>query len=324
MKAHPDCDRLAPFPTLKAAHLPCRPDAPKWLVESLWAEQAVGILGGAPKCAKSFLALHLAVAVASATPCLGRFAVTQPGPVLMFAAEDSTSIVRQRLQAIALNAQIRFEKLDIHLIDTPMIRLDDFDDQCRLAITALQLQPRLLILDPLVRMHGRDENAAAEIAPLLAHLRLLQKARKMAVLVVHHARKSSASRPGVTLRGSSDLHAWGDSNLYLRRSGKTNIVLSVEHRAALSINELQLKLTPKHDSAILQLDTTPPPQPPANPQQRIENALRQASRPLSQRELRQQAKTRATTVSQVLHQLLQSGRVTHSKNGYRLNTNAAN
>src|SRR5215470_6004724 len=34
-----------------------------WLVEGLWSEQAVGILGGEPKCCKSFLALDLAVSV---------------------------------------------------------------------------------------------------------------------------------------------------------------------------------------------------------------------------------------------------------------------
>jgi len=43
----------------------------------------------------------------------------------------------------------------------------------------------------------------------------------LAILVVHRARKDShASRPGQALRGSSELHGWGDSNLYLRRRGK--------------------------------------------------------------------------------------------------------
>jgi hypothetical protein len=45
-----------------------RPDAQRWLVTELWSEQAVGIVGGEPKCCKSSLALDLAVAVASGTP----------------------------------------------------------------------------------------------------------------------------------------------------------------------------------------------------------------------------------------------------------------
>ena len=44
----------------------------RWLVTGLWSEQAVGIVGGEPKCCKSFLALDLAVAVASGLPCLRR------------------------------------------------------------------------------------------------------------------------------------------------------------------------------------------------------------------------------------------------------------
>ena len=63
----------------------------------LWAERAFGIVGGEPKCCKSFLALDLAVAVASGTPACGRFAVPTPGPVLLFAAEDALSHVRERL-----------------------------------------------------------------------------------------------------------------------------------------------------------------------------------------------------------------------------------
>ena len=47
----------------------------RWLVDQLWSEDAVGIIGGEPKCCKSFLALDLAVAVAAGTPCLRRFAV---------------------------------------------------------------------------------------------------------------------------------------------------------------------------------------------------------------------------------------------------------
>jgi len=37
----------------------------RWLIEELWSDQAVGIVGGEPKCCKSFLALDMAVAIAS-------------------------------------------------------------------------------------------------------------------------------------------------------------------------------------------------------------------------------------------------------------------
>ena len=71
-----------------------------WLIQSLWSDQAVGILGGEPKCCKSFLALDLAVSVASGTPCLRQYPVCRSGPVLLFPAEDGLAVVRQRLQGI--------------------------------------------------------------------------------------------------------------------------------------------------------------------------------------------------------------------------------
>ena len=76
---------------VKACELPIRPIGRRWLVEDLWGEEAVGVLGGEPKCYKSFLSLDIAVAVASGRPCLRRFAVSHPGRVLLFAAEDALS-----------------------------------------------------------------------------------------------------------------------------------------------------------------------------------------------------------------------------------------
>src|SRR5215831_4393958 len=93
------------LPTTRAAQLaPQQRDEQAWLIEGLWSAQAVGIIGGEPKCGKSFLALDLAVAVASGTPCLRHFPTPQCGRVLLFAAEDAAHIVRQRLEGIAAAA----------------------------------------------------------------------------------------------------------------------------------------------------------------------------------------------------------------------------
>ena len=75
-----------------------------------------------------------------------------------------------------------------------------------------------MVLDPLVRFHGVDENAAADITQNPASCACdLQRRFEAAILLVHHSRKSGATGPGQALRGSSELHAWGDSNLYLLR-----------------------------------------------------------------------------------------------------------
>ena len=77
------------LPVERAADLSQAGPQTQWLIEDLWAEQAVGILGGEPKCCKTFLALDMAVNVASSSPSLRR-----KGSALLFPAEDSLAVLR--------------------------------------------------------------------------------------------------------------------------------------------------------------------------------------------------------------------------------------
>ena len=166
----------------------------QWLVQGLWSDQAVGILGGEPKCCKSFLALDLAVSVASGAPCLRRFAVRRTGPVLLFPAEDSLAVVRQRLEGICSAAGVGFQSLPVEVITAPTLRLDAPKDRERLSNTVQARQPRLLILDPLIRLHRVDENDASQIAALLSYLRQLQRTFQVAVLVSRPPRSKGCQR----------------------------------------------------------------------------------------------------------------------------------
>ena len=309
------------LPTRTPAELEDRPRRHQWLIDALWGREAVGIVGGEPKCGKSFLALDLAVSVASGVPALRRFDAEQPGPVVLFAAEDAAHIVRTRLEGIARVAGTAFDTLDIAVIDVPVLRLDLHNDRQRLLHTVERIRPRLLVLDPLVRLHRVDENAVAEIAPILSFLRDLQRRFHTAVVLVHHARKGAAARPGQALRGSSELHAWGDSNLYLRRR-KGQITMTVEHRAAAGLADIELELAEPERGPALRLrhlpgtETVPEP---ATAEQRIVQVLADADSPLSQRQIRQRAATRHTTVATILGKLLREGRVGHdTAHGYRI------
>jgi hypothetical protein len=308
------------LPVEPAYRLADRAEESRWLVTGLWGEQAVGIVGGEPKCCKSFLALDLAVAVAAGTPCLRRFAVPHPGRVLLYAAEDALDIVRRRLEGICAAAGLRLADLDVQVITAPSVRLDVDLDRRSLAETVAALQPRLLILDPFVRLHRIDENASGEVAPLLAYLRELQRRHAVAVLVVHHAKKGAGrARAGQALRGSSEFHAWGDSNLYLRRDGD-DLSLSVEHRAAPSIPSMALQLAQRGDALALEvLDRRTPQTPvPSSVDERIAAALTDVDRPLPFSELRTRCRVRTATLYERLAALTAAGRLLRSDEGYRL------
>lgn len=304
----------------RAFELKPLPEAERWLVEGLWGERAVGIVGGEPKCCKSFLALDVAVSVASGTPCLRRFMVPRPGPVLLYAAEDALHIVRERLEGIASAAGVRFSDLEVHVITSPQLRIDLKDDRVQLYETVKRLRPRLLVLDPFVRLHRVDENVSAEVAPLLAYLRQLERRLEVAVLLVHHSRKGAThARAGQALRGSSELHAWGDSNLYLRWR-KSDLLLNIEHRAAASVAEdLPLELHEDGASLALRLRDRDPADPalaPVSLPERIEKALAAAAGPLSMRRLRETCRVRTATLRESLEHLEHHGRVRHTDEGY--------
>lgn len=311
----------AALPVCRAADLDVRPPEQRWLVERLWAERAVGIVGGEPKCAKSFLALDVAVSVASGRPCLRRYAVRRPGPVLLFAAEDALHVVRERVVGICAAAGVDLDALPLHVITAPTVRLDLARDQKRLRCTVEQLKPRLLVLDPFVRLHRVDENAAADVAPLLAYLRLLERELETAVLLVHHSKKGAGhARAGQALRGSSELHAWGDSNLYLRRRGQA-LLMAVEHRAAAPIEALALELRAEHDALALRIVEDPVltevPDPPTA-HQRIETVLANLDEPVSRRELRAECRMRMATLCGALNDLVDAGRVVERAGSYGL------
>lgn len=225
--------REKPFAHVLACELVERPPEHRMLVEELWPESGVGVIGGLAKQGKTWIALDLAVSIATGTACLGRFAVPRPGPALIYTAEDPPFAVRDRLAGLCACRGIALSDLAVHVITEPTMHLDRPAQRARLRQTVLEIRPRVLILDPLVRVYGTvDENSATEVSGFLAYLRGLQRELDVAVVVVHHARKSPGphASAGQSLRGSGDLYAWVDALLYLRRS-RGQLELVVEHRS---------------------------------------------------------------------------------------------
>lgn len=305
-------DRL---PVVHAADVVDAEPGPRWLVASLWARAGVGILGGAPKCCKSWLALEMAIAVASGTPCLGIFDVGDPGPALLYMAEDAAPIVKARLLGICRHRGLDLARLPIHLITAPALRLDRAHDQLRLREAVATYGPRLLVLDPFVRLHRIDENDAGQVSALLGYLRELQRALDVAVVVVHHARKNgSASAPGQSLRGSGDFFAWSDSLLYLRRH-RGQLVLTVEHRSASAPDPIALVLAADNDvhlevvaagtdeAADADTDTISA----ANLDYAIVQTLAQLPEPVTRADLRARLRVRNERLGEALARLVEAG-----------------
>ncbi|MGH7822369.1 MAG: AAA family ATPase, partial [Candidatus Binatia bacterium] len=239
---------------------------------------------------------------------------------LLYAAEDAPEHIQQRLHGVASARGLDLCDLQIRLILAPSLRLDTARDRARLRKTLDEERPRLLILDPLVRLHQADENSAAEMSSLLGELRALQRQYELAVLLVHHLRKNAPRAPdGQALRGSGDLHAWGDSNLYLRRRD-TSLRLTVEHRSAPSPepSHLELALEPAPHLRVIDADTTDHAENVADLAQRVLAALATADKPLSRDALRESLRTRNSTLGDTLARLRAERRIVRADNGFVL------
>lgn len=303
------------LPFVRAAHLADVDQAHHWLVHALWGRAAVGILGGAPKCCKSWLALELSVSVASGKPCLGRFAVEDPGAVMLYMAEDSAAVVKARLQGLSWHKGFGLDALPIEVITAPAVRIDREGDQDRLTRTVRRVAPRLLVLDPFVRLHRIDENDAGQVSAVLGYLRALQRDLDVAVLVVHHARKNgSGGQAGQNLRGSGDLHAWGDSNLYLRRQ-QGSLTLCIEHRAAAAPEPFALRLVSTREGQAY-LDLVVPGEPPergaAELEHLIVSTLAAAGEPLGRAVLRDKLRVRNERLGEALTHLVATATIVRS------------
>lgn len=324
--------RLAPrLPFARIADVEKLPATERWLVDGFLMGSSITVLASTRKAGKTWVALALAVGVASGTPALGRFHVPTPGPVLLFPAEDDPRAIRERIESLCLGADVSMGELPIHIITADQLRLDQESDREKLEELLEHLRPKLLVLDPLVRLHSGAESYSGHVAELFRFLRSLQRRFEVAILLTHHVAKnrSGSTQPGAAMRGSSDLHAVYDHGALLQRLDDGSVLLSIEHRSAPSPEAIAFRLVSRPDGATSfdiidepfaedaapraasqapRLASQPRPAP-APLQDLVLQLLKRTSSPLSQVRIRRALGVRNETLTAVLRELEQQGRV---------------
>ena len=221
---------------------------------------------------------------------------------------------------LAASRGLDLAAIPIHMILASSLRLDEAEDQARLADAVDRFRPVLLVLDPFVRLHRIDENSAREVSGVLAYLRDLQRSRAVAILVVHHARKAGAgaAQAGLGLRGSGDFYAWGDELLHMRRRRDT-LELVVEHRSAAAPEPVQLELVSTDDRPpylVVVPTTAPDAAEAASLRDRILSAVAASGDPLTTEAIREAVRVRWQRASAVLRELEREGRIEQVAGGW--------
>jgi len=218
---------------------------PALIEPGLLPSSGILFVGGEPKVGKSLLVANLALALASGSS-RGGFQVPTSRRVLICQFELPTSQFAARLapmrkpigSAADSNLFIDTEAAG-HLLSAPR-GLDHFLAAIRAA------KADVVVLDPLYSTHDQDENDTRAMAALCQTLLRLRDASHAALIVVHHVRKSVGRYEiGSAFRGSSALHAVGDSYLLLVRPSPQ--IPTVELR-------FQFRYAPAAEPRLLTLD----------------------------------------------------------------------
>ncbi|MBM3956672.1 MAG: AAA family ATPase, partial [Gemmatimonadetes bacterium] len=194
------------------------PTTPPCLVEpGLLPPQGILFVGGEPKVGKSLLVANLALALAAGLDAAG-FAIPAPRRVLLCQFElplpqllSRLAIMRRRLGPVADQHLCVDTEAAGHLLSAP-------EGLHHFLAAAKAAAAEVLVLDPLYSAHDQDENDTRAMAALCQSLLRLRDTSGAALIVVHHVRKSIGREEiGSAFRGSSALHAVGDTYLLLTR-----------------------------------------------------------------------------------------------------------
>ena len=206
------------------------PEAPGIVGGGVLPRGGIAVFGGAPKRSKSIGALNLAIARATGNCWLGF--PTSPGRTLIVQAEITPPALQERLRLMLEGLAVPLPQGALFLKTTRSLRLDEPDGLGRLRRLIEAAEPDLLILDPLARFTGGDENSTRDMGRIVAALDSLVEAYGLTILLVHHTKKPGEVERsgGERLRGSGALFAAVDSALLLDKVDGDMLRLTMELR----------------------------------------------------------------------------------------------
>lgn len=250
--------------------------SPEWLIDGILPQGAVAALYGAPATFKSFVAIDLALCVASGLPWHGR--AVQQGLVLYIAAEGGAGIAK-RVKAWLLHHQVGATEVEAAWMIEAVSVFAGSDDLEKLKVRLddeLDDQPVLVIVDTLARCFDGDENQQEDMGAFIAGLDHIRHEYGATILAIHHTNLG-----GERERGNTALRGGTDTMIAISRdTGSPNVRLECSKQKdseGFADIHLRLQVIPDSASCVL-VDTRP------RGEENIERVfgwLQTAGRPLS-------------------------------------------
>lgn len=214
------------FQLVSARELAQAVEPVRWLVRGIWPERSAGVLAGDKKSMKTWNLQAMALAVAAGTALFGKYHVTSSGAVLYLSGEGGRNTFANRHQVIAarygISANVLRElpfgaEFGVGALDN-----DEFTDAVKRYLD--ELQPKLVILDPLYAYHPSD----VEVTNVYARGQMLASLRELiggeaALIVGDHFNKTAGKNLDLDNIAQAGMAQWADSWILQKHRDAPNL-----------------------------------------------------------------------------------------------------
>lgn len=228
---------------------------PTWLLDQVLETNSLSVMYGSPGCGKTFLALDIALSVASGRPWAGRD--TKQGYVLYVGAEGYISLAERVRTWCAFykvepptNMLVAINPVDLmggwaslnefltQAAGGAETTRSEFDHEEGFTDVIEDMPLRLVVIDTWARcITGGDENSAMDMGKAVQWVDMLRDpdltGGEASVLVVHHTGKFAQFE-----RGSSALRGAADTMLHVKKDMQGPVLSCSKQRNAVEFNPI--------------------------------------------------------------------------------------
>jgi len=212
--------KIGPFKFIPAGSYQPDPNRKRFLIDQWWAYDSIGLVVSQPKLGKTWYGIHMAYAVASGKPFLGKFEVLETGPVIMFSPEGSRDEFYDRVNQVGEYMGLNPDDLPlVFLDDVSNVYLDNLEHQQYLEEAIKFFKPILVICDPLEKCMTSGFLRDEEVKPMTDYTARLRREYGLSFPIFHHTNSSNSKTEHQNIKGAGLLFSYGDSYNFLKESG---------------------------------------------------------------------------------------------------------
>jgi len=279
----------------------------------LYIAEGLTLLAGAPKRGKSWLALDLCCAVAWGGFTLGDKHCTE-GDVLYCALEDSPRRMKSRLHTLCDAAGRAPPRLTVWF-GSDLPRLGQGCEEALREWLTSHPDPRLIVIDTLNYIRPertRDEDPYSYDYRSATTLQRLASEFAVAIVLIHHTRKTAADDYLESISGTNGLTGGSDAVIVLERQGDGSTVFKGRGR---DIEEFELAVRFDKDECRWRVLGDPTETRQSDTRSKILDHMREAGWFMTPAEIAANTGLRPNVVSQQLFQMVKAGQVRRAGRG---------